>query len=71
MFDLNPNSSDFINFLEFLLKLVGGIGAFILFIIGFRRYRKDQVWKRSEFVAKEFNDFNADKIVRNTMYMLD
>ena len=71
MFSLNPWDSHFINTVEFILKIIGGGGAFILFFIGFKRYKKDQTWKRSEFVAKEFNDFNSNKTVRNAMYMLD
>lgn len=66
-----PNSKDLIDFLEFLLKVLGGIGAFYLFIVGLKRYAKDQIWKRNEFVALRANEFNSDKMVRNTMYMLD
>jgi hypothetical protein len=71
MFSLNPQSKDFLDTLGFLLKLFGGIGGFYLFLIGLRRYTKDQVWKRNEFVAKEIKEFTSDKMVRNTMFMLD
>lgn len=71
MFDITSNSEQLINSLEFLLKILGGIGAFYLFIIGLKRYTKDQVWKRNEFVAQRANEFSSDKMVRNTMYMLD
>ncbi|HLP56079.1 MAG TPA: hypothetical protein VK151_13670 [Fluviicola sp.] len=71
MFTLNPNDDNFLNTLTFLLKLFGGLGAFYLFFIGFRRYKKDQTWKKNEFVAKEIREFTSDKIVRNAMFMLD
>ena len=71
MFTLNPHDPAFLNTLDFLLKLTGGIGGFTLFIVGFRRYFKEQTWKKNEFVANEIKEFNADIKVRNTMYMLD
>lgn len=57
--------------LDLILTFIAGVGAFILFIIGLKRYKKDQIWKRSEFVAKEIQEFTSDKMVRNTMFMLD
>lgn len=71
MFTLNPQSKDFIATLEFFLKLFGGGGAFYLFLIGLARYKKDQVWKRSEFVAREMKDFTSDKVVQVVMSILD
>jgi hypothetical protein len=71
MFSLNPHNADFLNTIEFFLKILGGLGGLSLFLIGLRRYTKDQIWKRNEFVAKEIKDFDSDKMVRNTMYMLD
>ena len=71
MFTLNPSSSDFLNSLEFLIKVIVGGGGLILFYVGFRRYIKAQTWKKNEFVANEIKNFNNDKMVRNTRYMLD
>jgi len=71
MFSLDPHNKDFIGTLDFLLKLFGGLGGFYLFFIGFRRYKKDQTWKRNEFVAKEIKEFNSDKMVINAMFILD
>ncbi|MBB1287033.1 hypothetical protein HRH25_21805 [Flavisolibacter sp. BT320] len=71
MFSLNPHSKDFLDTLDLLLKLFGGIGGFYLFLVGLRRYTKDQVWKRHEFVAKEIKEFTSDRMVRNSMSMLD
>ena len=71
MFTLCPADSNFIDSLSFLLKLIGGIGGLILFIVGFIRYSKSQEWKRKEFIANEFKEMNRDKKVMNAMFMLD
>jgi hypothetical protein len=71
MFTLNPSNQNFLDTLDFLLKIIGGAGGLTLFIIGFKRYVKEQTWKKNEFVANEIKDFQNDKMVRNTMYMLD
>lgn len=71
MFSLDPTSASFLDSLDLLLKIAGGIGGIILFIIGFRRYKKDQTWKRYQFVANEIESFNKDAVVRNAMFMLD
>ncbi|MGQ7856633.1 hypothetical protein ACUN24_20540 [Pedobacter sp. WC2501] len=71
MLAIESNNTELLPLLEFILKLLGGIGAFYLFLIGLKRYGKDQKWKRNEFVAAQAKEFNADKLVRNTMYMLD
>jgi hypothetical protein len=64
-------SKDILPTLEFYLKAIGGIGGFTIFVIGYRRYYKDQIWKRNEFVAAQIKEFLADSQVINTMYMLD
>jgi hypothetical protein len=71
MFTICPSDKEFIDSLEFLLKLFGGIGGLILFIVGFLRYSKSQEWKRKEFIANEIKEMNKDSIVRNAMYILD
>ncbi len=71
MFTLNPNDKDFLDTLDFLLKLVGGAGGLLLFFIGIRRYIKEQTWKKNEFVANEIKLFASDSMVRNAMYILD
>lgn len=70
-FILNALTLGDIATIDLVFKAITGITAFILFVIGFSRYRRDQLWKRSEFVAKEVKEFNADKMVRSTMFMLD
>lgn len=57
--------------IELILKIIGGLTAIVLFIVGFKRYKKQQNWKRKEFVAKEIKEFYENKIVRNAMLMLD
>lgn len=64
-------SQTFMDSSEFWLKLIGGLGALILFIVGFLRYSKDKDWKRKEFVANEIEKFNTNHFNRNAMYMLD
>lgn len=71
MFTLNPCDNNFLNTLDFLLKLSGGAGALYLFILGLKRYTKDQIWKRNEFVANEIKEFTSDNVVKNAMYILD
>ncbi len=71
MFNLDPCNCNFLNTLDFLLKLIGGIGGVVLFFFGYYRYSKSQTWKKNEFVANEIRDFNSNKMVRNTMSMLD
>ena len=71
MFTLYPGDESFLDTLDFFLKLFGGIGGLYLFFEGIKRYKIDQVWKRSEFVAKEIKEFTSDQMVRNTMYMID
>lgn len=60
-----------IHLAELLLKILGVSGAIILFLIGLLRYRKDQTWKRQEFIAKEVREFQNDCAVKNVMLMLD
>jgi hypothetical protein len=62
---------DFLKIVEVLLKVVGVIGALVVFIIGLIRYQKDQKWKRAELAAKEYKEFKSDTMVRNTLRMID
>jgi len=71
MFTLYPADKDFIATLELIIKVIGGAGAFYLFIKGLRRYKKDQVWKCNEFVAKEIKEFTNDRTVKVVMSILD
>lgn len=57
--------------IDLLVKIIGGAIGVILFFIGFKRYKKEQTWKRKEFVAKEIKEIHQDKIIVNAMLMLD
>ena len=57
--------------IDLVIKVVGGLTALILFIVGFIRYRKDQIWRRKEFVSKEIKDFFEDHTIHNCLLMLD
>ena len=71
MFNIGSNNVDLINSLELLLKLIGVIYTLVIFTVGLIRYSRDQKWKRNEFVAEQAKIFYTDKMVCNTMYMLD
>ncbi|MBO9573771.1 MAG: hypothetical protein J7497_16415, partial [Chitinophagaceae bacterium] len=60
-----------ITLIELVLKIIGGAGAFVLFLIGLKRYQKDQIWNRQEFIAREMKDFQNDPSVKNALLMLD
>jgi hypothetical protein len=51
-----------------LLKI---LGATVAFGIGLWQYRKNQAWKRVEFVASEMKAFFDDEAVKAAMTMLD
>lgn len=71
MFTLDPSESGFLNSLDLLITLVGGIGALYLFFVGIERYRKEQVWKRREFIANEMKDFTSDPVAKTAMQLID
>jgi hypothetical protein len=51
-----------------LLKL---IGATTVFGIGLYQYAQAQKWKRREFTASQFREFEADKSIQFVMTILD
>lgn len=65
------NLENSVQIIDLFLKGIGGITAIILFIIGFKRYNKEQKWKIKEFVAKEIKEFHENKMNKNAMLMLD
>lgn len=71
MFAITPIETNLLNTLDFYLKLLGGIGALVLFFIGLKRYIREQTWKKKEFVANEMKAFTSDDVARNAMLMLD
>ncbi len=71
MFSLDSSSVQFLPSLEFLIKLIGGLTAVVLFIVGFKRYSRDLRWKKNEFVANVIKEFYGNPRVMNALYMLD
>ena len=55
----------------FLLTLAGIIGSGIALGFGFIQYRKAELWKRAEFLAKEMKAFFDDRCVQNVTAMID
>jgi hypothetical protein len=53
------------------IEIIKILGAALAFGIGLWQYRKNQAWKRLEFVAAEMRSFSSDTAVRAAMTMLD
>lgn len=56
---------------EIIVLALGSGGTVALLVIGLRQYKRTDLWKRSEFVAKEVEAFQKDPAVRNAFAMLD
>ena len=63
--------SNLLDNIESYVKIIGGLTALILFIIGLFRYNKDQNWKRKEFVSREIKELLDNKTIKNCLLMLD
>lgn len=56
---------------DIIVSILGtGFALFTLWR-GIGQYKKDQRWKKAEFVAKEIKEFKSDPIIKNLMLMLD
>lgn len=53
------------------IEVIKIVGAGLAFWIGLRQYRKNEAWKRLEFVAAEMKTFYDDPAVKAAMTMLD
>jgi hypothetical protein len=53
------------------IEIIKIAGATLAFWIGLRQYRKNEAWKRLEFVADEMKTFYDDPAVKAAMTMLD
>src|SRR5277367_1315826 len=53
------------------MEIIKIVGAGLAFWIGLRQYRRNEVWKRLEFVAAEMKNFYDDPAVKTAMTMLD
>lgn len=56
---------------SFYLTIAGIIGSAIALAFGFVQYRKAELWKRAEFLAKEMKTFFDDRSVQNVLAMID
>ena len=54
-----------------LFSDVSAVVTAAVFIFGLLQYRKSQSWKRNEFLAKEMKEFLYDKLVQDTLYMME
>ena len=67
----NFSTDQILTISQIILSISGGIGAIVLFIVGYRRYKKGQDWTRMEFLVEKVRHFLADKNVQNAMAILD
>ena len=63
--------SDIISAVSALIAAVSAGGALLVFGLGVSQYRSSENWKRSEFVAAQIKEFNADKINQAVLLMMD
>ncbi|HJP93070.1 MAG TPA: hypothetical protein VJ875_14020 [Pyrinomonadaceae bacterium] len=56
---------------QMIVSLVGFSGAIIAFYFAYVQYRRSEQWKRTEFIAGEFKDFESDPVVQNALLMID
>ena len=56
---------------QMIVSLVGFGGAIIAFYFAYVQYRRSEQWKRTEFIAGEFNDLESDPVVQNALLMID
>jgi hypothetical protein len=54
-----------------VISAVSAAFAIPVFVFGIWQYRSAENWKRSEFVAAQIKEFNADKIHQAVLLMLD
>ncbi|MGA9387768.1 MAG: hypothetical protein WBV70_02955 [Candidatus Bathyarchaeia archaeon] len=64
-------SNETINTIAQLVTIVGGVGAAIGFVLGFRQYRKGQNWQRAQIVISLIDSFEEDKQIELACTMLD
>jgi hypothetical protein len=55
----------------YAVKLAGGVGSFVAFIIAVSTFYRTERWKRAEFLAKEMKEFFAAPRVQKAMLLID
>ena len=53
------------------IAIVGVISGIIAFCVGLWQYRREQQWKRAEFVAEQMNSFESNLKIKLALQMLD
>ncbi|WP_013334593.1 hypothetical protein [Gloeothece verrucosa] len=59
------------DWVDILVPVIGGIGGVIALLKGVEEYKREQRWKRLEFVANVFKEFESKAEVKNVFWMLD
>lgn len=57
--------------IDIIVSILGTSFALFTLWRGIEQYKKDQRWKKAEFVAKEIKEFKSDPVTKNVMLMLD
>ncbi len=60
-----------VSIIALIVSVLGFGGTIITLFLAFRQFRRNEQWKRAEFVAKEIKEFELDDCVINAMYMID
>lgn len=56
---------------QLVVSLLGFGGAIAAFVFALVQYRRTEQWRRTEFIAKEIKDFEADPAIQNALLMID
>ena len=67
----NPSKNDAKISLGDVVSTIGTGIALATFALGVYQYAEAQKWKRAEFVAEKFKEFEADAQIKNVLWMLD
>jgi hypothetical protein len=54
-----------------LIAAISALVALFILVLGYRQYKSTERWKRAEFVSAQIKEFNADKINRAILLMMD
>ena len=67
----NPSTNDSKILIGDVFSAIGAGIALATFALGVYQYAEAQKWKRAEFVAEKFKEFEADAKIKNVLLMLD
>lgn len=60
-----------VSIVALVVSVLGFGGTITTLWLAFRQFRRNEQWKRAEFVAKEIKEFETDDCVINSMFMID